>query len=76
MSQSPTHERETTHQKLRQDDPAPTGRSAALTPVQQRQAAALALWRLRTPVLAFGWDADWGIDPALVDSLRRPGPAR
>ncbi|MFF0297240.1 hypothetical protein ACFYST_28735 [Kitasatospora sp. NPDC004614] len=64
------------HQKLRQDDPAPTGRSAALTPVQQRQAAALALWRLRAPVLAFGWDADWGIDPALVDSLRRPGPAR
>ncbi|MGW3159163.1 hypothetical protein [Streptomyces sp. NPDC001089] len=44
-------------------------RSADLKPVQQRQAAVLALWRWRAPVLAFELDAEWGIDPAVLESL-------
>ncbi|MFI5814976.1 hypothetical protein ACIA7S_28960 [Streptomyces sp. NPDC051643] len=44
-------------------------RSADLKPVHQRQAAVLALWRWRVPVLAFELDAEWGIDPAVLESL-------
>ncbi|MFD8421713.1 hypothetical protein [Streptomyces sp. NPDC059466] len=44
-------------------------RPAGLKPVRQRQAAVLALWRWRAPVLAFELDAEWGIDPAVLESL-------
>lgn len=44
-------------------------RSADLKPVHQRQAAVLALWRWRAPVLAFELDAEWGINPAVLESL-------
>ena len=40
-----------------------------LKPVHQRQAAVLALWRWRAPVLAFELDAEWGIDQAVLESL-------
>ncbi|MEU6343230.1 hypothetical protein ABZ883_20065 [Streptomyces sp. NPDC046977] len=43
--------------------------SADLTPVQQRQAAALALWRLRAPLLGFTFDAEWGIDVSVLESM-------
>ncbi|MFJ8441472.1 hypothetical protein [Kitasatospora griseola] len=43
----------------------------ALTSLRQRRAAALALWRLRAPMLAFEWDAAWGLDRAVVDELFR-----
>ncbi|MFE2992383.1 hypothetical protein [Streptomyces sp. NPDC059262] len=46
-------------------------RLADLKPVHQRQAAALALWRWRAPVLAFEMDADWGVDPHVLESLFR-----
>ncbi|MFD0034517.1 hypothetical protein ACFVJK_41145 [Streptomyces sp. NPDC127172] len=46
-------------------------RLADLKPVRQRQAAALALWRWRAPVLAFEMDADWGVDPHVLESLFR-----
>lgn len=41
------------------------------TPLRQRRAAALALWRLRAPMLAFEWDAEWGLDRTVVDELFR-----
>ncbi|WP_329529449.1 hypothetical protein [Streptomyces sp. NBC_01462] len=44
-------------------------RSADPKPVHQRQAAVLALWRWRAPVLAFELDAEWGINPAVLESL-------
>ncbi|WP_406344598.1 hypothetical protein [Streptomyces sp. NBC_01578] len=44
-------------------------RLADLKPVHQRQAAVLALWRWRAPVLAFELDAKWGIDQAALESL-------
>ncbi len=44
-------------------------RLADLKPVHQRQAAVLALWRWRAPMLAFELDAEWGIDRAALDSL-------
>ncbi|MFF3504951.1 hypothetical protein [Streptomyces sp. NPDC003247] len=44
-------------------------RLADLKPVHQRQAAGLALWRWRAPVLAFELDAEWGIDQAVLESL-------
>lgn len=44
-------------------------RLADLEPVHQRQAAVLALWRWRAPVLAFELDAEWGIDQAALGSL-------
>ncbi len=44
---------------------------ADLKPVRLRQAAALALWRWRAPVLAFEMDADWGVDPRVLESLFR-----
>ncbi|MET7931540.1 hypothetical protein ABZT43_48580 [Streptomyces sp. NPDC005349] len=44
---------------------------ASLNPGHQRQAAALALWRWRAPVLAFEMDADWGVDPNVLVSLFR-----
>ncbi|WP_030458670.1 hypothetical protein [Kitasatospora sp. NRRL B-11411] len=44
---------------------------ADLKPVRLRQAAALALWRWRAPVLAFEMDADWGVDPHVLESLFR-----
>ncbi|MEV7236598.1 hypothetical protein AB0N06_22245 [Streptomyces sp. NPDC051020] len=46
-------------------------RLADLKPVHQRQAAALALWRWRAPVLGFALDADWGVDPYVLESLFR-----
>ncbi|MGW6704927.1 hypothetical protein ACWGDE_08550 [Streptomyces sp. NPDC054956] len=46
-------------------------RLASLTPVQRHQAAALALWRWRTPVLAFELDEEWGVDPSILESLFR-----
>ncbi|MEU1535910.1 hypothetical protein [Streptomyces fagopyri] len=46
-------------------------RLADLSPVHQRQAAALALWRWRAPLLGFGMDADWGVDPNVLVSLFR-----
>ncbi|MEU2668901.1 hypothetical protein ABZ622_08510 [Streptomyces sp. NPDC007164] len=46
-------------------------RLAGLNPVHRRRAAALALWRWRTPVLAFEMDADWGVDPHVLVSLFR-----
>ncbi|MFD0256904.1 hypothetical protein ACFVH7_01300 [Kitasatospora indigofera] len=42
-----------------------------LTPVHQRQAAVLALWRWRAPVLAFEFDAEWGVDRSVLESLFR-----
>ncbi|MFD4974537.1 hypothetical protein [Streptomyces sp. NPDC058424] len=36
-------------------------RVAGLTPNQQCQAAALAMWRWRAPVLALEPDEEWGI---------------
>jgi hypothetical protein len=44
-------------------------RLLALQPVQRRHAASLALWRLRAPLLALELDPDWGIDPAVLESL-------
>ncbi|MFF2629895.1 hypothetical protein ACFVUN_29540 [Kitasatospora griseola] len=41
------------------------------TSLRQRRAAALALWRLRAPILAFEWDAGWGLDRTVVDELFR-----
>ncbi|MGW1093598.1 hypothetical protein ACWD4L_47455 [Streptomyces sp. NPDC002596] len=46
-------------------------RLADLKPVHQRQAAVLALWRWRAPVLAFELDAEWGVDPSVLESLFR-----
>ncbi|MFF3562415.1 hypothetical protein ACFYXS_20485 [Streptomyces sp. NPDC002574] len=40
-------------------------------PVHRRQAAVLALWRYRAPLLAFGLDAEWGIDRDVLESLFR-----
>ncbi|MFE6154039.1 hypothetical protein [Streptomyces sp. NPDC057889] len=42
-----------------------------LKPACQRQAAVLALWRWRAPVLAFELDAEWGVDQAALESLFR-----
>ncbi|GAA1262370.1 hypothetical protein GCM10009646_57960 [Streptomyces aureus] len=42
-----------------------------LKPAYQRQAAVLALWRWRAPVLAFELDAEWGVDQAALESLFR-----
>lgn len=44
-------------------------RMASLTVDQQRQIAAVALWRWRAPMLTFGLDEAWGIDPAMLESL-------
>ncbi|GHH59279.1 hypothetical protein GCM10018781_02210 [Kitasatospora indigofera] len=44
---------------------------AAQKPVHQRQAAVLALWRWRAPVLAFELDAEWGVDRSVLESLFR-----
>ncbi|MFC8373052.1 hypothetical protein ACFUIT_34690 [Streptomyces sp. NPDC057239] len=44
---------------------------ADLRPVHQRQAAVLALWRWRAPMLAFGLDAEWGVDQSVLESLFR-----
>jgi hypothetical protein len=52
-------------------DAALAGRTAALAPLQRRQAATLALWRLRSPLFAFELDADWGADPSVLESLFR-----
>ncbi|MFF4576464.1 hypothetical protein [Streptomyces sp. NPDC001410] len=46
-------------------------RLAALSPDQRRQAAALALWPWRAPLLAFELDEAWGIDPSVLESLFR-----
>ncbi|MER7489815.1 hypothetical protein ABTY20_28755 [Streptomyces sp. NPDC126497] len=46
-------------------------RLADLKPVHRRQAAVLALWRCRAPVLAFELDAEWGVDRAVLESLFR-----
>lgn len=46
-------------------------RLAALTFDQQRQVAAVALWPWRAPLLAFGLDEAWGIDPSMLESLFR-----
>lgn len=44
---------------------------AGLKPVHQRQAAVLALWRWRAPILAFELDAEWGVDQSVLESLFR-----
>jgi hypothetical protein len=44
-------------------------RLAGLTAQQQCQAAALALWRWRAPVLAFDPDEEWGIQSSALESL-------
>ncbi|MFI6874697.1 hypothetical protein ACIBL6_14765 [Streptomyces sp. NPDC050400] len=46
-------------------------RLAALPPDRRRQAAALALWPWRAPLLAFELDEAWGIDPSVLESLFR-----
>ncbi|GGT54222.1 hypothetical protein GCM10010271_67610 [Streptomyces kurssanovii] len=46
-------------------------RLADLRPVHQRQAAVLALWQWRAPILAFGLDAEWGVDQSVLESLFR-----
>nr|WSX78478.1 hypothetical protein OH826_34300 [Streptomyces sp. NBC_00899] len=46
-------------------------RLAELRPVHQRQAAGLALRRWRAPALAFAWDAEWGVDTSVLESLFR-----
>ena len=46
-------------------------RLADLKPVHQRQAAVLALWQWRGPVLAFEFDAEWGVDRSVLESLFR-----
>jgi hypothetical protein len=46
-------------------------RLADLKPVRRRQAAALALWRWREPILAFELDAEWGIDRSVLEPLFR-----
>ncbi|MEU6654796.1 hypothetical protein ABZ904_36635 [Streptomyces sp. NPDC046900] len=46
-------------------------RVAGLTPNQQCQAAALAMWRWRAPVLAFEPDEEWGIQSSALESLFR-----
>ncbi|WP_243769031.1 hypothetical protein [Streptomyces cyanogenus] len=48
-----------------------TERLTDLRPVHRRQAAALALWRWRAPMLAFELDAGWGIDQSVLESLFR-----
>ncbi|MEW1773591.1 hypothetical protein [Streptomyces sp. NPDC086777] len=50
-------------------------RLADLKPVHRRQAAALALWRWRAPILAFEWDAEWGVDQSVLESLFRMAAA-
>lgn len=42
-----------------------------MKPVHQRQAAVLALWRWRAPLLAFELDAEWGVDQSVLESLFR-----
>ncbi|WP_328907981.1 hypothetical protein OG230_36115 [Streptomyces sp. NBC_00234] len=42
-----------------------------LKPVHQRQAAVLALWRWRAPMLAFELDAEWGVEQSVLESLFR-----
>ncbi|MFB6959929.1 hypothetical protein ACFCYB_23610 [Streptomyces sp. NPDC056309] len=44
-------------------------RVAGLTPNQRCQAAALAMWRWRAPVLAFEPDEEWGIQASALESL-------
>ncbi len=56
-------------QKDWHDDVVLTERSAALAPRQRRQAAALALWRLRAPLFELAMDAEWGIDLSVLESL-------
>lgn len=43
---------------------------------QRHQAAFLALRRLQAPLLDIEMPRDWGVDPAIVDSLLRCGAAR
>ncbi|MEU6864525.1 hypothetical protein ABZ924_14800 [Streptomyces sp. NPDC046876] len=44
---------------------------AGPTPARRRQAAALALWQWRAPVLAFDMDEEWGVDPSALETLFR-----
>ena len=44
---------------------------ADLKPVHRRQAAVLALWRWRAPIVAFELDAEWGVDRSVLESLFR-----
>ncbi|MFF0413475.1 hypothetical protein ACFYUY_23945 [Kitasatospora sp. NPDC004745] len=46
-------------------------RLADLKPVHRLQAAVLALWRWRAPILAFELDAEWGVDQSVLGSLFR-----
>lgn len=51
-------------------------RLADLKFVHQRQAAALALWRWRAPLLAFELDAEWCLDQPVLESLFRLAASR
>ncbi|MGW2676617.1 hypothetical protein [Streptomyces sp. NPDC001436] len=42
---------------------------AALPPGRRRHAAALALWRLRAPLLMLGLDPEWGVHRTLLDAV-------
>ncbi|MFE5488326.1 hypothetical protein [Streptomyces sp. NPDC056527] len=51
------------------DDAALTDRCAAMTSVQRRHAATLALWRLRAPLLMLRLDPEWGLHRTVVERV-------
>lgn len=53
------------------DDAALTDRCAAMTTVQRRHAATLALWRLRAPLLMLRIDPEWGLHRTVVERVFR-----
>ncbi|MGW8361133.1 hypothetical protein ACWGK1_11270 [Streptomyces wedmorensis] len=53
------------------DDAALTDLCAAMTTVQRRHAATLALWRLRAPLLMLRLDPAWGLHRTVVERVFR-----
>ncbi|MFD7975396.1 hypothetical protein [Streptomyces sp. NPDC059071] len=53
------------------DDTALTDRCVAMTTVQRRHAATLALWRLRAPLLMLRLDPEWGLHRTVVERVFR-----
>ncbi|MEE1782393.1 hypothetical protein PUR71_05545 [Streptomyces sp. SP17BM10] len=53
------------------DDAALADQCAAMTPVQRRHAATLALWRLHAPLLMLAIDPDWGLHRTVLERVFR-----
>ncbi|MFD5323483.1 hypothetical protein [Streptomyces sp. NPDC127092] len=53
------------------DDTELTDRCVAMTTVQRRHAATLALWRLRAPLLMLRLDPEWGLHRTVVERVFR-----